>query len=254
MKARVYPVTAPVGGLNARDSISDMPESDALELTNWFCEPDYVRVRRGHEQFATGIGATPDGVKALFAWDGPASSKLFAASTEAIYDITSGGAVGVAAVSGLAGGDWQEEMMATSGGNFLVIANGIDPVYHFDGTTWTVPTITGVSSSALRSPMLHKRRLWFIQINSTKGWYLGTDSVAGAAASFDFGPLFSEGGSLLAAGTMTRDGGDGPDDYACFVSDTGEIAVYAGTVNLGACWRLSCIGTYWQALPCARWR
>lgn len=246
--ASVYTVGAPVGGLNARDSVADMPETDALTMVNWFCEPDYVRVRRGYQSFATGVGASPTGCVSLFAWEGPTSGKMFAASTTAIYDITSGGAAGTPDVSSLTNGEWQGAMMATSGGNFLVIANGADSVRHYNGATWTAPTISGVTSSTLRSPAVHKRRLWFVEVDSTKAWYLGTDSIAGTATSFDFGPLFSEGGKLLAIGSMTRDGGAGPDDYACFVSDNGEIAVYAGTDPASAStWAL--VGVYRVSAP-----
>jgi hypothetical protein len=37
------------------------------------------------------------------------------------------------------------------------------------------------------------------------------------------------GGKLLAMGSWTRDGGTGPDDYAVFISTTGECIIYAGT-------------------------
>jgi len=48
-------VTAPIGGLNAFNPISNMPESDALVLRNFFPEPFGVRVRKGYREHATGL-------------------------------------------------------------------------------------------------------------------------------------------------------------------------------------------------------
>ena len=51
-----------------------------------------------------------------------------------IYDVSSSGAVGAAAVSGLTNARHQHTMFATSGGQFLVICNGADGVRTYDGT------------------------------------------------------------------------------------------------------------------------
>lgn len=248
MRAHVHSVPAPVGGLNARDSVAAMPETDALTLQNWFPEPDYVRVRRGFQPFASGVTG---GVISMLVWAGPVSSRMFAASASAIYDVTAGGAAGTAALSGLSNGDWMGAMMATSGGNFLVIANGADAVRSYNGSAWSTPAITGATSFDLVAPFVHKRRLWFVEENTTKAWYLGTDAIAGAATSFDLGPMFQFGGSLLCGGTITRDGGTGPDDYACFVSTVGEVVVYAGTDPASAStWAV--VGSYYIPPPLGR--
>lgn len=224
--ARPYPIPAPVGGLNALDSVADMPISDALVLDNIFPQPDYVELRRGYESHATGLGAA---VTSLMEWAGPTSRKLFGATASNIYEVTSPGAVGAAAVSSLTNGQWQHVMQETSGGNFLVICNGADAVRNYDGTSWTTPTITGATSANLINVASHKERLWFVEKNSMNAWYLGTEAISGAATKFPLGSVFKNGGTLKAIGTLSRDGGNGPDDFAAFVSSTGEVAVYQGT-------------------------
>lgn len=224
--ARPHPIPAPIGGLNAKDSIADMPETDALVLDNFFPQPDYVELRRGYESHATGLGAA---VESLMEWAGPASRKLFGAASTNIFEVTSAGAVGAADVSSMTNARWQHTMQATSGGNFLIIANGADSVRHYDGSSWAVPTITGVTSSTLDNVWLHKERLWFVEQDTLNAWYLGTKAIAGAATEFPLGSIFKQGGTLLAGGSLTRDGGAGPDDFCVFVTTTGEVAIYQGT-------------------------
>lgn len=223
---QAWTIPAPVAGLNAKHGLPSMQPNEAIVLDNYFPETTYVRLRRGFSDWATGI--TGD-VTSIFEWQGPATSKLKAAISDKIYDITSSGAVGAAELSSLTNGKWQHCQFTTSGGNFLVICNGADSVRNYDGTTWTTPAITGVSSAALINVWPHKSRLWFVQTGTTKAWYLPTNSIAGAATEFDLGSQFVYGGKLKLIGTLSRDSGDGLDDYIVFISSQGEFVVYQGT-------------------------
>lgn len=224
--ARPHPIPAPVGGLNAKDSIADMPDTDALVLDNFFPEPDYVELRRGYASHATGLTSA---VESLMEWAGPSSRKMFGAAGANIFEVTSAGAVGAAEIGSLTNARWQHVMQTTSGGNFLVICNGADSVRNYDGSSWTTPSITGGTSSTFINVWLHKERLWFIEKDTLSVWYLGTKAIAGAATEFPLGSVFKGGGSLMAGGSLTRDGGAGPDDFCIFITTTGEVAVYQGT-------------------------
>lgn len=234
------PFPAPVGGLNALDSIADMPVTDALVLDNFFPEPDFVELRGGYESHATGLGGA---IESLLHWSGPSGEKLFGAVTASIFEVTSSGAVGAADVTSLTNGRWQQVMQATSGGNFLVICNGADAVRNYDGTNWTTPTITGVTSSTLDNVWLFKERLFFVEENTLNAWYLGTQAIAGAATEFPLGSVFKKGGKLVAGGSLTRDGGAGPDDLCVFVTSRGETAIYQGT-DPGAASTFALVGLF----------
>lgn len=225
-RSRSVSLPPPIRGMNAVDSIADMKPDEALLLRNAFPRSNSIEIRWGYSEHATGLSGQ---VESLIPWEGPASAKMFAADDNNIYEVTSAGAVGTAAVSSLSNGRWQHAMQATSGGNFTVIANGADSVRHYNGTTWATPTINNVTSSGLDNLAVHKRRIWFVEKDTTSAWYLAVDAIAGDATEFNFGPLFSEGGKLLAIGSMTMDSGVGPDDFAAFFSTKGEVAVYAGT-------------------------
>ena len=94
---------------------------------------------------------------------------------------------------------------------------------------YTVQGITGVNSSNFVNVNLFKNRLYFTEENTLKIWYLGVDSISGAATSFDLGAIARNGGFLQAMGTWTIDAGQGADDYAVFVTNMGEAIVYNGS-------------------------
>jgi hypothetical protein len=226
MVSRGMSIPAPVGGLNAIDEFEDMDPRDALILDNFFPDVYNVNLRKGYASHVTGLPAT---IESLMTYSSPTTSKLFAASSAGIYDVTSAGAVGAAVQSGLTSARWQWCNFATSGGNFLVLANGADSVRNYDGTTWTTPAIGSVTSSTLIAVTPHKSRLWFVQKNTSDAWYLPASSIAGTAVKFPVGPFFRLGGKLQAIGALSHDGGNGPDDYLCFLSSRGEVLVYQGT-------------------------
>ena len=167
-------------------------------------------------------------VESLMAYHGPSgTTKLFAAQGTRIYDATGTGDA-LAVITGLTNGRWQHCHQTSSGGNFLVICNGADAPRNYNGTAWSTPSITGVTASTAIHVNVHKRRLWFTQINTAKAFYLPVDSIAGAATVFDFGPLMSKGGYLVATATWTHDGGWGEDDFFVAISSKGQVMIYAG--------------------------
>lgn len=224
-------VPAPVGGLNARDSLANMPETDAVILENFFPTPSSVDSRLGYRSWATGL---PAWVETLATYNGTSSKKMFAVSDGKIYDVTTQGAVGAAAVSGLTNSRHQFVNFSTLGGHYMYLVNGADKPQIYDGSAWTAvdgastPAITGVTTTNLISVNSFKNRLWFIEKNSTKIWYLPVNSIGGAATKIDFGPLFKLGGYLMAMATWSIDNAAGVDDYAAFISSEGEVLTYKG--------------------------
>ena len=238
-------VMAPVGGWNTRDSLADMKPQYATCLDNYFPEGNYLRLRNGYAAHATGISGA---VQTVMEWSGPSSSKLFAANATAIYDVSAAGAVGSASLGTLTSGWWQHVNFTTAGGSFLVICNGADSVRNYNGSTWSTPAITGATSSTFISVCAHKGRLWFVQKDTTKAWYLPAASIAGAAVEFDLGSIFQRGGKLKQIGSVSTDAGNGPDDFLAFISSHGEIALYAGTDPASATtWSL--VGRFLSGAP-----
>jgi hypothetical protein len=233
-RARTMSVPAPIGGWNARDSIANMPATDAVILTNWFPRPSDVILRSGSQTWSTGLG---NQVNSLMPFN-PASGsgKLFAASGGSIFDVTTGGAVGAPVVGSLSSDKWKHLNFSTSAGPYLAIVNGVDGYYVYNGSTWQQITssssgisITGVDPTTLSDIQEYASRVWFIQKSSLTAYYLPVNSVGGATAQFPMTAIFRRGGSLVAMGIWTVDGGYGMQDYLCFVTTEGEIAIYGGT-------------------------
>jgi hypothetical protein len=231
-RANVASLPAPVGGWNARDSLANMAPTDAVTLENYFPSVSNVNLRGVYTKHATGL---PDDVETLMSYSGATSDKLFAVSDGKVYDVTSAGAVGAPAVSSLSNSRWQYTNITTAGGNYLYAANGVNKPLLYNGSTWTAidgtssPAITGVTTTTLNHPTLFKNRMWFIQKDTLKAWYLPTSSVGGVAEAFDLSAIARLGGYLVSMASWTIDAGYGADDNLVFVTSNGEVIVYRGT-------------------------
>lgn len=228
---------APVGGLNARDSVANMPATDALTLTNWFPTPTSVDVRRGYASYATFTGDC----ETVIVYSGLTATKVFAAvvngSTRSIFDGSSGGALSSAAVGGasntvqaVTSTRYDYVHFGTIGGQFLSLVNGADTPLQYDGTTWSASTMTGsgLTVSRLFTSAVYAERLWFVEKDTFNVWYLPVNSITGTLTKLNVGSLFKMGGSLACIITVT-DADTTSADYICFVSTEGEIVAYLGT-------------------------
>lgn len=228
-------IPAPIGGLNARDSIAAMPETDALVMTNWFPTPTNVEVRGGCQNWASGFIGW---VETLMVYRGQSGAqKMFAAVGGAFHDVSGPGAItdGPGFVNGLSSTRWQYTNFGTPGGQFMVCVNGADKMQLYNGSTWqqvtgvSVPiAITGVDTALLIAVAPFQSRLIFIENNSARFWYLPVNQIGGAALSFDLSSQFRLGGYLMAFADWNVDTVDGPQSYATFISSEGEVVVYQG--------------------------
>jgi hypothetical protein len=296
LKVNTASIPAPIGGLNARDSIAEMPPTDAVIMDNWFPKTTTVALRPGYISYTTGF-ASP--VESLMTYRSATANKMFAASGTAFYDASSAGAVGAAVVTGLSNARWQSANFGTAGGQFLYCVNGTDNARLYDGSKWMTvtsatapaissitrvtttatlttatphglvtgqlvtiagatpaaynvasasitvtgastftytmasdpgasaspvgtltivyPVITGLNTNLMKDVQVYARRLWFVEKNSFRVWYLPVDSIAGALTSIDFGELFVLGGSLQGMVTWTLSSELATVSYAVFV-------------------------------------
>ena len=223
--ARTYSLPAPYAGWNARGNIAAMKQTEAIQMDNIFPGIQTVSIRKGYVDWAT---ACPETISSLMPYNGLTTSKLFAATAAGIYDVTSAGAIGAAAVA-CTGAFYESVNIATAGGNFLFAVNGVDLAKSYNGAAWAVPVITVANSANWNYVTLHKKRIWAVEKETMKLWYLPTESIAGAATVYPVGALFKKGGYVVAIGSWTLDSGSGSDDMFVIATSNGEIAVYQGT-------------------------
>jgi len=222
-------VAAPIGGWNARDALGAMEPLDAVTLQNFWPGTNSVILRNGYTKHATGL---PAQVQTLMAYSSGTANKLFAVSDGKIYDATSAGAVGAAAVSGLTNSKFQYTNITTPAASYLMAVNGADKLRTFDGTNWHKDgdgapyDITGVDSATCSNIVIFKNRIWLVQTGTLKAWYLPVNSIGGAAVALDMTSVFQYGGYIMAGMTWTLDAGYGVDDYLVFITSNGEALVW----------------------------
>jgi len=228
-RSQTVSVAAPIGGWNARDALGAMEPMDAVTLTNFWPGTNAVILRNGYTKYATGITGV---VQSLFAYSSGTSNKLFAVAVDSIYDVTAGGAVGAADVSGLTNAKWQYVNITTPGGSYLMCVNGADKLRTYDGSAWHKDgdgapyDITGVDTANCANITLFKNRVWLVENGSLKAWYLPINSIGGAATALDMTSLVQLGGYIMAGMTWTLDAGYGVDDYLAFITSNGEVVVW----------------------------
>jgi hypothetical protein len=245
-------IPAPTAGLNARDPLAKMAENEAPVMNNYFPTPSSVDSRGGSISHATGMTGT---IESLLTYSNGIDRNLFAAVNGDIFDVTSSGVVGAADVTGLLNSRIQSINFGTAGGFFLMCVNGEDKMQIYTGSTWyedgTTTTVTGFDTADAIHINNFKNRVWFVEKESMKAWYLPVSSIGGAAVAIDFSGIFKLGGYLMAMANWTIDNAAGIDDYAVFVTSEGEVALYKGTDPSSAdTWAL--VGTFRMGRPLGR--
>lgn len=227
-------VVAPVGGLNDRDSMAAMGENYALTLENWFPMPRGVR-SRGGSALVSHIGVNGE---TLMPYNGT-NKKLFCAVVGGgIYDTATN--PGTLQTVTCTNGRLDHINFSNTGGSYLVAVNGTNAPIFYNGTSWTssgvgyaaaITDASGLLSSVNNFTQVSswKNRLFFVEKNKLRCWYLGVGAIGGAAKYIDFGGVSKLGGFLVATYTLSSSAGVTPDDYFVAITSEGECLIYRGT-------------------------
>lgn len=179
--------------------------------------------------------------------------QIFACTNRGIYDVSEGGAgPWDNLLAPVAPSDyWTWLNFQNAAGNFILAANdegmyivhsaiaafstGFSPGFSVVGTGFDhiaegvdPGQIDGVDPDLFCYVMVWKRRLWFIEKDSTRAWYLPVEQITGTATQFDFGAQFRHGGYLVSLSNWTLDGGEGIDDYLVALSSQGDVVIFKG--------------------------
>lgn len=228
-----YPMSIPasIKGWDQISSLADMPPDHAVQLDNWIPRPGYLEIRRGSQQWATGVGT--GSVETIMAYNSPntSQSKLFATGNDGkLYDVTASGAASATTITGLSTQRFQYCNFTNAAVNaWLVAANGVDTPIIYDGSSWSNMSLTGVTANSIASWTSWKGRLWCTFVNSTAVGYLGNSAISGAVTTFDLGQQLTRGGYIIAISTWTQDSKQTVDEYIAFISSRGQVVVYQGT-------------------------
>lgn len=225
---------APVAGLNTRDPEASMQAIYATIMENFWPQERFVGIRGGAEDHRP--VANP--VKQLGSWNGGTGRELWAFTDSGAYDVTATGGSSPSVAKAFTSGDMVLCSYATSGGSYLVGVNAVDSYFYYKSPTWTsVATFNvgggspgeTIATNKFNYVAVHQRALFFLEKGAMNFYFLPIDSITGDVKRFPIGGLFRKGGSLVAMGSWTIDGADGPDDMAVFLTSEGQAGVYSGT-------------------------
>ena len=252
---------SPIKGINAYDAIISAPEGFALILRNLFAQPYGMQVRHGYVRHCEGL----DGAVETVMSHNTSPPKLYAFSAgdpdSILYDVTTPNTAPTVEIDDLTNARWQHINFPNEAGVNLMAVNGEDsPIWiKPDGTIERLITGDGTAANTISGidPLLfihvysHQKRLWFVEKDSTSGWYLPPNVLYGIAKQFDFGPNWTRGGYLTQIITWTIDDGNGADDHIAAISSEGEVSIYQGVDpdNVES-WGLQ--GVYYAGSPVGR--
>lgn len=223
-------IPAPVGGWDALNPLAAMPPTNAVILDNFIPRGGYCELRRGFVPQQP--LASP--CETLIAARSGVSDHLFAASAGALYDVTTSTSA-PAVLTGLHNNRWNYTAFANAAGAWVIACNGVDAPIGYNAGAWAaVPAISGSSGSIVLNPVnlfgvfSHKARLYYLENNTLHVWNPAAGAVGGACTLLDLTTIFRKGGRLVAAASWSAQLGVTSDEYAVFVTDQGQVAVYEG--------------------------
>lgn len=253
---RSFSIKAPVGGINTIAVGTEMPPTDSILSYNLIGAEYGLRPRLGWAEYVTGLDGDP---RSMLSFMGSpksgANNRLFAVTQSGIWNCSASTNAPTRVVT--FGTQNADSGYGTScaftdlnGNHWLAYcdeANGYF-TYSEQGATWTqigygngaglIQETQGQGYPTLNPALLcfvmaFKNRLWFVERDSQRAWYLPFYQITGGgatgAAPFYFGPQFKAGGDLRGLYDWTYDGGAGINDLLVAVSGGGDVVIYGGT-------------------------
>jgi hypothetical protein len=242
--------------------VSDQDFTAAIWLYNFIPSELGVRVRDGSREFARSVpdASSADGdIRTLMYLNsvaaGSANDKYFACTSDGIFDVTAGGAGPHTKVV-----DWPikdvdhagwcayRNYTNVGGDHFLLVTDEANGYYIYDAglDTWAAGTFTGSpkpDAQDLVDITEWQGRIWFVERNTARAWFLDPLALTGDIAAFDVGNRFKKGGHLVQQTTWTVDDGEGMDDRFVQISSSGDLLVWQG-INPTTAADMSLIGRW----------
>tara|TARA_R110000803_G_C11989465_1_gene321786 strand:+ start:8476 stop:10131 length:1656 start_codon:yes stop_codon:yes gene_type:complete len=248
--AKANTVIAPIGGIDATTILSSGDPLFSIYSINLLPAEFGLQVRKGYREWQinldNGAGISVNTMIPFGGLDDDATDdRLFAVTNEGIWDVTIAEAapsleVTFADQTAEAGYGVFVHTTTIAQEELVFYADSKNGLHQYSAGTglWTIPAITGTGAPSPAEDLVignvnfitsHNGRLWLIEENKSKAWYLAVDAVAGAADEFFFGPKMPHGGNLAGLFPWTIDSGTGIDDYLVAVGRAGDILPYRGT-------------------------
>lgn len=229
--AEMAMIQPPVGGLNWRKPPIELDPREALHLENIMPRPSSGDLRHGYREYAINLGGA---VKSLMSYRATkhADDALFAVTDDgSVYDVTAGGDTFTKSETIGTDGVLSYTNSTTLDNSYLCVVSPSGGYWTYDAINgWQKQELTGDGAGKSFCDIFKwKDRLWLIESDSTKAYYLGIGAITGEATVFDFAAILRRGGHLAYGTNWTFDAGYDLSDYFVLVTTQGEVIVYEGT-------------------------
>jgi hypothetical protein len=193
-----------------------VPVEDGLKL---------VALPKDTARLASSSANYPQGLISYYG-SGSTSAEFWAVTDDTIYRITenissAGNNFASVETTNTGGCDWIEFNKT-----IIMVNGGSTPLKWNRASAWESWSASFSGGANMWGINKFKQRLFTWEENNSKFWYSSVDQFLGTFQPFDLGGIIS--GKLQIVASLTKDGGAGPDDYIAFISDQGDVAVYAG--------------------------
>lgn len=243
-QATVFP--APLQGMDSRIPLAAESMEHCIWAINLIPTEYAMRVRQGTREWTTsGLGT--DEIRTVMPFIGDqmegSADRLFVATTNGIYDCTTEGGAATQALAfttttGDAGFGVYTQYVDEAGDTMILYADRENGLFIYDpvADSWAQPdNITTAPNSVGTFDVtkvvfvtVHKLRIWLVEKDAQKAWYLGIRAIAGPAEEFFFATKFRHGGDLVGLYNWTVDGGLGRDDHLVAISRGGDVIPWTG--------------------------
>ncbi len=243
-----YIIPAPTEGLNLRDSLDNMKQTEAIVLDNYIPKDTKLVLRKGYNTYYS----SENPFLTLVAYKKYNKSRFIGISDGKAYNLTSSKNIRVYEnVSFI-----ENRCQTFQYKDYLYFMNGIEKpkVFYINDEgqdifeDWSFSS-EGLQDASIIAGAVSKQFLWFIEKGTMNVWHTSeAGNISGTLNKFDLSQISRFGGHILAVCCWTMDGGQGIDDLTVFLTSEGEAIVYSGfNPNSADNWELK--GTYKISKP-----
>lgn len=219
-----YTLSAPSTGIDLVAPIDNMDPTSARELVNMFPTGRNAILRGGYSEL---VDIGNDEIEMLSSLPlASGSSKLVAAMGAKLSEVSTGTESVITGSTTPTSASFNSDVFA----HRLFMANGVDAVQVYDGTSVVDSTFSGVTLENLINVSSYKERIYFIERDSLNVWYGNTQAVGSSALTLL--PLqyaMKRGGKLLFAGSWSNQLAATSADLFFACSSEGEIVFFNGS-------------------------
>lgn len=238
-------LSPPIGGLNKRDPLSAMPETDAYQLDNWVPDNSGVRLRYGSSLFASIVNGT-EVVMLQSVYNRVNNVEYLIASDNAsnyIIEIDDSGTT--TTVDTLFG--TEATFGYTHNEDVYYKPRSVAEAYRvYDQTARTTASAAFTNGTFYYGMGSFKGSLYFPGYSGVPFPSFGYGSIGGVTTftitNYDLSQVSKEGGLCLFCGSTTRAKSAAEDSLFVAATSRGEVFVYQGSHPSSPTWSL--VGTY----------